>query len=328
MGSLTALAHDDQPQVRPAGKVVSSVQTTGNGKWLFETVPGFGAMPQDADLGPTHGGVAVDSEGKVYVSTEAEHGIVVFSPDGQFEKSLGPKTSRLHSLAVVTDGEQEILIGANADDGQVLKLTLDGDILLTIPNEKTGEVPGGMKGSTGVTLGPSGQIFLVCGYGSNFVHEFDGTGQLLKTAGGRGSEDGQFVTCHGIALDTRGEEPLLLICDRENRRLVHFDLALNFRAIHAQGLRRPCAVSLLGENAVVAELEGRVTILDAQGFPVAFLGDQPDSELWARKPIPVEQLSDGLFTSPHGLTWDQEGNVIVQDWNVTGRVTKLVRRNP
>ena len=34
----------------------------------------------------------------------------------------------------------------------------------------------------------------------------------------------------------------------------------------------------------------------------------------------------GLFTSPHGLSWDNEGNLIVQDWNVTGRVTKLKKR--
>lgn len=283
-------------------------------------------MPDGADIGPTHGGVAVDQAGHVYVSTEVEHGVVVFSKDGKFVKSLGPQTSKLHSLVAVGEGESEVLLGANADDGQVLKLDLDGNILLTIPNEGTGEVPGEMKGSTGVTQGPEGNLYVVCGYGSNLVHKFDSTGKLLKSAGGRGHGDGEFVTCHGIALDTRGEKPLLLICDRENRRLVHFDLALDFRGVHSRGLRRPCAVSVRGNNAVVAELAGRVTVLSAKGFPVAFLGDQPDQKLWAKKPIPVEKLYDGLFTSPHGLSWDRDGNVIVQDWNVTGRVTKLRRQ--
>ena len=36
---------------------------------------------------------------------------------------------------------------------------------------------------------------------------------------------------HGIALDTRGEKPLLLICDRANHRLQHFDLDSELLAV-------------------------------------------------------------------------------------------------
>jgi len=323
--SLTSLAHNDHGD-RPAGKVVSSVQQTGNGQFVFETVPGIGAMPDGVDIGPTHGGVAVDSLGRIYVSTEAEHGVVRFSKEGKFEKSFGPGTSRMHSLAVVKEGAGEVLIGANADDGKVLKISVEGEVLLTIPNDETGEVEGGFKGATGALVGPDGSIYVVCGYGSNLIHQFDADGKLLKTAGGRGKGEGEFVTCHGIALDGRGKgEPTLLICDRENRRLVHFDLALNFVDIHATNLRRPCAVSIRNGHAAVAELEGRVTILNSKGVPVAFLGDQPNRKLWAKKPVAENNLYDGLFTSPHGLSWDAEGNLIVQDWNVTGRVTKLQR---
>ena len=278
------------------------------------------------NLGPTHGGVAVDGAGHIYVSTEADHGVVKFAADGAFEKSFGEATKNLHSLAVVKEGEKEVLVAAAVSAQKVLKLGLDGEVLLTIPNADTGEVKGGFKGVTGVTVGPKGNFYVVCGYGSNLVHKFDPQGKLLKSAGGRGKGDGQFVTCHGITLDERGDEPLLLICDRENWRLVHFDLELNFKGVHAKDLRRPCAVSIRGDHAAVAELAGRVTILGKRGALVAFLGDQPDRSLWAKKPVPEEKLVDGLFTAPHGLSWDAEGNLIVQDWNVTGRVTKLKRR--
>ncbi|MBK1832694.1 NHL repeat-containing protein [Roseibacillus ishigakijimensis] len=309
----------------PAGKVVTSVQETGNGQFRFATVPGFAAMPDGANVGPTHGGIAVDGEGFVYVSTEADHGVVKFDQDGKFVTSFGPETKALHSLATVGEGEQEALIGAAVSAEKVLKLDREGQILLTIPNENTGEIPGGFKGVTAVTVGPEGHFYVACGYGSNLIHKFDASGKILKTAGGRGAEDGKFTTCHGISLDTRGEAPLLLVCDRENRRLVHLDLELNFKGVHATHLRRPCAVSIWGEHVAVAELEGRVTILGKHGQPLAFLGDQPDKNLWAKKPIPAEQLYDGLFTSPHGLSWDNEGNIIVQDWNAIGRVTKLER---
>ncbi|YCM46176.1 hypothetical protein V2O64_09110 [Verrucomicrobiaceae bacterium 227] len=322
---LVASGHEghDHP---PAGKVATSVQKTGNGQFVFETVPGFGAMPKGVNVGPTHGGVAVDGAGDIYVSTEADHGVVKFSADGSFKESFGPKTKALHSLAVVKEGDKEVLVGAAVSAQKVLKLALDGEILLTIPNIETGDVKGGFKGVTGVAVGPEGNFYVVCGYGSNLIHKFDAKGKLLKTAGGRGNGDGQFTTCHGIALDTRSGTPLLLVCDRENRRLVHLDLDLNFKGVHSKYLRRPCAVSILGDYAAVAELEGRVTIVGKNGEHLAFLGDQPDPKLWAKKPVPENELYDGLFTAPHGLSWDAEGNIIVQDWNVTGRVTKLKRR--
>ncbi len=323
---LPLLAQAHEGHLPPAGKVVTSVQHTGNGKFTFATVPGWGAMPENVNVGPTHGGVAVDSTGKVYVSTEANHGIVQFSEDGKFLASFGPETKKLHSLAVAKEGDKEVLIGAAVSVQKVLKLSLTGETLLTIPNDKTGEIPGGFKGVTGATVGPNGNIFVVCGYGSNKLHKFDAEGKLLKTVGGRGKKKDQFVTCHGIALDSRkADSPRLLICDRENRRLVHYDLDLNFTGVHAKDLRRPCAVSIHGEECAVAELQGRVTILNKNGNPISFLGDQPNEKLWARKPIPENQLYDGLFTSPHGLSWDLKGNLIVQDWNVTGRVTKLNR---
>lgn len=322
---LIASGHEGHDHL-PAGKVATSVQVTGNGQFTFETVPGFGAMPEGINIGPTHGGVAVDQAGDVYVSTEADHGVVKFSGKGVYQSHFGPSTKSLHSLALVKEADQEVLVGAAVSAQKVVKLSLAGKLLLEIPNEGTGVVEGGFKGVTGVTVGPKGSFYVVCGYGSNLVHKFDAKGALLKTAGGRGKEDGQFVTCHGITLDTRSGEPLLLICDRENRRLVHLDLDLNFKGVHSQHLRRPCAVSIRGDYAVVAELAGRVTIVGKKGEHIAFLGDQPDRKLWAKKPVPEEELYDGLFTAPHGVSWDAQGNVIVQDWNVTGRVTKLHRR--
>ncbi|MBA7661081.1 hypothetical protein ES703_69093 [subsurface metagenome] len=74
----------------------------------------------------------------------------------------------------------------------------------------------------------------------------------------------------------------------------------------------------------MAELAGRVTILDGNGVPVAFLGDNPDQKQWANFKVPAGEMRDGIFTAPHGLSYDTEGNLYAQDWNATGRVTKLV----
>jgi hypothetical protein len=100
----------------------------------------------------------------------------------------------------------------------------------------------------------------------------------------------------------------------------------NFIEVHSKGLRLPCMVDIMGDYCAVAELESRVTILDKQGVPVAFLGDNPNKKQWANFKVPVAEWTDGIFTAPHGLCFDKAGNIYVQDWNVTGRVTKLLKK--
>ena len=160
------------------------------------------------------------------------------------------------------------------------------------------------------------------------IHTFNADGKRLKSFGGPGDDEKQFNTPHGLAIDPRFGEPRLLVADREKRRLVHLDLEGNWIGVHANHLRRPCSVSVFGDRLAVAELESRVTILDASGTPVAFLGDNPNRDQWAKFGVPPQDLKLGIFTAPHGLSFDKAGNLYVEDWNKTGRVTKLIRISP
>ena len=209
---------------------------------------------------------------------------------------------------------------------RICKIDLDGKLLMEIPNATTGEIQGGWNGLTAVTVAPDGSIFAGMGYGSQLIHKFDATGKHLKSFGGKGKEDGKFNTCHGLVIDSRFGEPRLLVADRENRRLCHLDLEGNWIGLHASNLRRPCAVSFHGDFLAVAELESRVTILDKSGTPVAFLGDNPDRKQWANFGVKPDDQHLGIFTAPHGLAFAKNGDLYVQDWNATGRVTKLRRK--
>ncbi|MGH2551718.1 MAG: 6-bladed beta-propeller, partial [Thermomicrobiales bacterium] len=155
------------------------------------------------------------------------------------------------------------------------------------------------------------------------VHQWDKNQKYIRSFGGPGKEPGKFTTCHGIGLDTRSGKPLLLICDRENRRLQHFDLDGNFVAVITEGLRRPCSVSFNGNRVAIAELEGRVAIIDETNKVVSAIGDNPDKSQWAKFPATPEEMKEGVFTAPHGVSFDAEGNLYVMDWNKTGRVSKL-----
>ena len=115
------------------------------------------------------------------------------------------------------------------------------------------------------------------------------------------------------------------MCDRENRRIVRFDLEGQFVDTLATGLRRPCSVAFQGDHVAVAELEGRVTILDRKGAEVAHLGDNPDAGQRANFDVPPAKWTEGLFTAPHGVCFDAQGSLYVQDWNRSGRISKLRR---
>ncbi|GAA5495346.1 hypothetical protein Rhal01_01521 [Rubritalea halochordaticola] len=318
----------------PKGKEITEVIRTGNGQFTYETVPGFGKLPENAKLGPTHGGVAVDKDGLIYVSTDGEKSMCVFKPDGTFVKAIASEARGIHGMQMVTEGDKQFIYGAqlNAYGNRQLKektklravkVDLEGNVVMEIPNEKTGEIQGGTRGITGIAVAPDGSIFVSMGYGSNLIHKFDKEGKLLKTFGGRGAGENKFKTCHGLGIDTRFGEPRLLVCDRENRRLVHLDLEGNWIGVHSTHLRRPCSVSFFGDYCAVAELEARVVILDKNGTPVSFVGDNPNKKQWAGFGVKPEDQTLGIFTAPHGLSFDKEGNLYVQDWNATGRVSKM-----
>jgi len=323
-----AFAHPDtaiQPGEGPQSAVI-----TGNGSWVYQAVPQWGALPAGKLIGPTHGGVVVDDEsGLVYVSTDSDMAVLVYQPDGKFLRSIAPECKGFHAMAIRKENQMTVIYGAQLNGNQppqrVCKIDADGRLLLEIPNASTGDVPGGWKGLTGVTIAPDGSIFASMGYGSNMIHKFSAEGKHLKSFGGRGDDESQFNTPHGLAIDPRFGELRLLIADREKRRLVHFDLEGNWIGVHASQLRRPCSVSLLGDHLAVAELESRVTILDKSGTPVAFLGDNPNRGQWAKFNVSPQDLRLGIFTAPHGLSFDKDGNLYVEDWNKFGRVTKLTR---
>ncbi len=304
---------------------------TGNGEWTYDIVQGWGQLPAGTSFGGTHGGIATDKAGHVYVSTQSETGVLVYGQDGVLLKTIAHDFPEVHSMVYAEEDGEEYLYttvqkGTPKENWLFVKFKTDGTVVqkITAPAEAGFKEPNEWK-LTAAVPGPDGSIFIANGYGDSRLFQFDKKGNFKKSYGGKGHTEGLFDCNHGVSVDTRYDQPLMLICDRENRRLCHFDFDGKFVRTVTQHLRRPCQISFHGDFAVISELEGRVTILDKDNTPVAFLGDNPQKSQWANYKVEPGAITTASFSAAHGVHIDKNANIYVSDWNETGRITKLAR---
>ena len=296
------------------------------GPLSYSHVPNFfEAKPDNQLLGPCHGGVVIDKAGNIHVTTDTKRGIVVFSRDGKFLRTNGP--TRIHGLEIRNEKGVEYIYAARPSAHEVLKLKLNGEQVWSLGYPKEAGIYKDANGFNpcAVTVAPDGSIFVADGYGANYVLKFDKDRKFVKAFGGKGTEEGKFNTCHGIALDTRGDKPLLLVCNRNNNRVEHWDLDGNFVRVLQKDLRMPAAVHIRGDYAVFPELQGRVTVLDKAGNIAAQVGNNPNEKQRANFGLTQDQWTDGICNSPHGASIDKDGNLIVSEWSQFGRMHKFAR---
>jgi hypothetical protein len=287
-----------------------------------------------ATIGDSHGDIAVSPAGDIYVSVLAgEHkGIQVYDARGRYLRNVPNAPSDLHGFIInsAPNGEPNIF-GVRLDNQQIVQLTLDGKSVLTI--EAT-SVPDRYKSRehgklvlqlTGIAVAPNGDIYAVDGYGRDFIHRFDKTGQYIGTFGGRG-QPWNFKQCHKIAIDGRFTPARLLCTDRLHDRLIQMDLDGNVLGVVAKGLRWPSALAVYKDQLAVAELGGRVTILGLNGEVIASIGANENAKETKTNLVPPGKWQPNLFYAPHGITYDAAGNLLVTEWNQWGRVVRIEQR--
>jgi hypothetical protein len=333
MGSAAAITFLDAKAhaVTDDNSMNLSQTQTGNGEWTYRTVPHWGQLPEGKLFGGTHGAIATDKAGLLYVSTQSSTGVLVYDGDGRLLRSIATEYPEVHSMVHAEESGEEYLYvtvqkGTPKENWLFLKMKIDGTVVqkITAPPEAGFHAPNEWR-LTAALPGPDGSIYIANGYGDSRIFKLDKAGNYKASFAGKGTLDGQCDCCHGLAVDMRYDQPLLLVCDRENRRLSHFDFDGKFVRNITLHLRRPCQVSFYGDYAVVSELEGRVTILDKDNAAIAFLGDNPQKTQWANYSLRPGDIAPAVFSAAHGCHVDQDANVYISDWNQSGRVTKLVR---
>ncbi len=288
----------------------------------YEFVPNFIQPPPGKEqIGNGHGEIACDSAGNFYVSVqEKDAGIQVYGPDGKFIKAL-PLPPSLHGFVIRKDEGHEYLFAAVLGEQRVIKCELDGKVVMEIPTKAFPEEQAkpGLK-LTNCDIASNGDIYVVDGYGKSWIFVFDRAGKFKKVFGGPVAPY-NFKNTHKIFIDKRFSPERIVALDRGNNRMLHLDLEGNILGTIAdKDLRNPSSASFHGDLMCVAEIAGRVSVWDKDNKLVAELGANPQKTNTPK--IEPKDWQQGTVTSPHGITFDNAGNILETEWNQWGRVLR------
>jgi len=310
----------------------------------FAAAPDFKAEPkwskpakgQDA-IGNLHGDVAVAANGEVFVSCVSgpNAGVQVFDAAGNYLRNVPGAPNDFHGFVIHKNKEGEFIYGSRLSGQSILKMKLDGTVVLTIDAAKG--VPDKFKRKgrgknakpalrlTAVDVAPNGDIFATDGYANGYVHRFDRKGKYLASFGGRGRAPYNFSTLHKICIDTRFSPPRILGCDRENLRVVHMSLDGDFLGVVANDLMFPAAIVVQGDLAAVGEIGGRVALLDKRGNVVKKIGYNDVQSERKNNKTPPKLWRPGIVTAPHGVDFNAAGDLFVAEYSVFGRIHRFNR---
>src|SRR5690349_17483436 len=134
-----AAAASATPRLASAEKKNSSLPTvlTGNGEWTYEVVPGWGSLPAGTNFGGTHGAIAQDKAGNIYVSTQSATGVLVYNRDGRLIKTIANAYPEVHSMVHAVEQAEEFFYatvqkGTPTENWLFIKLKTDGTVAMKI----------------------------------------------------------------------------------------------------------------------------------------------------------------------------------------------------
>ncbi len=326
----------------------------GTGEHRYEVIHDWVTLPAPFSWQITHN-VAVDVAGNLYVIHEGQESqpdhpaIFVFDPEGTFIKAFGRQfQGGGHGMEVRTEGPEQFLYVTGYQKLKTFaKLTLDGETVWTrkaplesgfYPEDENTKTAFEDRTEywgrnhflpTNFAFLPDGGFYVADGYGAHVIHRYDKDANYVSSFGGSGKETGQFNTPHGLWIDTRGTEPLVVVADRANKRLQWFTLEGEHRQT-LEGFILPANIDQRGDTLLVPDLSARITLLDRENRLI-HLGEDPAwrqqvlADRMALRRGPAKNWAAGKFLHPHDACFTPEGDLYVAEWVASGRISKLRR---
>jgi tripartite motif-containing protein 71 len=290
----------------------------------------------DALEAPT--GIAVDTQGNVYVADQGNGRVQKFDNTGK-RLAIWEKAGQLNRpYAIAVDGQGNVYV---ADSGHIDKFDANGQLLASwsdpLPYEiidlkvdgkgnlyvlvSAGTGPDHIQkfdgsgnlltswyngnGGFGIAVDEQGDVY-VTDQGPMRVEKYDSHGKLLTWWGGKGNGQGQFsgFLGQGIAVDTQGN----VYVHDQNNRIQKFDADRHLLAVwqdHSFPRKftgiTGMALDQQGHLFAASETDNVVYKFDSAGSIVAQFGNDGIG------------TGDGQMTYPVGVAVDGQGNLYVDD---------------
>ena len=242
--------------------------------------------------GGKYGGMAVNSEGLLSVTDDANKCVHLLSKNGALVRSIGEQVLGRDLCGVAFDLEGNIWV-ADRGKHEVLKLSQNGQLLHIIHH--VGSTSDGFRYPTGVSVSPEGMLY-ICDHSNNRVTVHDEEGKFLFSFGSRGRGPGCFDRPHDI---TFGSGVLVYVTDEGNKRVSVWTRGGTFKR-DFKTKYSPCYISATVDNHLLITSLNTVMVCTLEGELVHEFGGS-GSDL-------------GGFMGPEGICVDEDGLVYVADW--------------
>jgi hypothetical protein len=309
----------------------------GSGDHTYDWIENWAVIPDSPEgraNGRTHG-VVVTDDGCVVIFHVGNPAVLIYDRNGSLTNAWGNRFPGAHGLTLVKENGAEYLWLTDYVTGEVVKTTLDGETVLSLPFPGFKGFDDPKYAPTWVTVfeegaGGNGDVWVADGYGAAYVHRYDRNGNYLNSIDGTAGA-GKFRHPHGIHIDTRKREPELYVADRMNRRIQVFDMEGRFKRVPSElPDASPCAFIPDGDFTLIPEApyRARITVVDPADQIVCTLGE--NDSVCARDGFPNDRslMEPARFVAPHSVAADAKGNLYVVEWVTGGRITKLAKVKP
>ncbi len=169
--------------------------------------------------------ICIDHDGRVLISDEHLHKIIIFSEEGTFLEEWGKFGSSEGELdtpsGLVVTRNNELLV-SDTYNNRIQVFTLSGTYLRSFGD--TGASEERLNMPWRLTEAPNGDIY-VADWGNDRIVKYDSKGSYIRAFGSSGNEEGQFTKPAGVAVDTLGR---IYVCDWVNERLQVLDSEVKF----------------------------------------------------------------------------------------------------
>ncbi len=290
----------EQPRLRYLKSISDRTDvTSGSFNKLKETIAGRETVSKV--IKPY--GVAIDANGRIYVSDAGNRCVLVFDENPKNNNDaltfLGNSGNGqlIEPAAIAFDDSNNVFV-TDVRLNMVKKYNAKHDFVTDIGTSKSFVRP------SGVAFNPVSHELIVVDTKDCNLKFFDRAGKLLRTVGSKGMDNGQFNLPTNVVCDTVGR---LFVVDAMNFRVQVFDK--DGKYLHSFGQPDNVPGSFNRPKGIAIDSEGNVYVSDAAFDNIQVFKSDGTLLLY----FGAAGKEPGQFSLPAGLAFDKKDRLFIAD---------------